>query len=127
MAELEAADDFVETMAWLSYLDECDERARFEFAGYGKRWSARRRAGLVGKPRPPAADQGEGRRPRSGSIVSAGSADSVTDLVPARATRAFEVRPRRSEGRIRGGTSIPKNARGARGHRAPIQQPRKHY
>lgn len=66
MAELDAADEFVETMAWLSYLDEVDEQARLNFAGFGKRWAARRKDGLVGKPHPAKPET----RTRSGTIGS---------------------------------------------------------
>ena len=51
---MEAAEDFVEQMAWLAYLDECDEEARNKpTAGRTKRWSVRRAEGLRGKPTPP--------------------------------------------------------------------------
>ena len=52
-AEMDAAEEFVEFMAWLSYLDECDEEARFTFCDIKKRWEARRAQGLVGKPHHP--------------------------------------------------------------------------
>jgi len=124
-AEMEAADDFVETMAWLSYLDECDEQARFNFAGCGRRWAARRRDGLLGKPHPPRQrhQDEDGGRSRSGTLTSAG--ELTTSLV-AYVPRMFEVKPRKFENRIHGG-GIPKNSRGLHGHRGLIQQPRKHY
>ena len=53
IAEMEAAEDFVEQMAWLAYLDECDEEARNKPINHTKRWSARRVEGLRGKPTPP--------------------------------------------------------------------------
>ena len=52
-AELEAVDDFVETMAALSLLEEREERARHEFNHIKKRWEVRRAEGLRGRPRPP--------------------------------------------------------------------------
>eukprot|EP00578_Thalassiosira_sp_NH16_P018481 CAMPEP_0181099222 /NCGR_PEP_ID=MMETSP1071-20121207/12545_1 /TAXON_ID=35127 /ORGANISM="Thalassiosira sp., Strain NH16" /LENGTH=188 /DNA_ID=CAMNT_0023181871 /DNA_START=198 /DNA_END=764 /DNA_ORIENTATION=+ len=133
VAEMEAAEDFVETMAWLSFLDECDEAARSSFSGYGKRWAARRRAGLVGKPHPPRAsrrrggddgsDDGIVGRARSGTVASAGE----TSLVPY-APRIFEARPRKVEGRMFGVGCVPKHSKGMRGHMGvPIHQPRKHY
>jgi hypothetical protein len=130
VAEMEAADDFVETMAWLSYLDECDEQARFNFAGLKKRWEARREAGLVGKPHPPRErhhddDNGMGRS-RSGTLTSTG--EMASSLVPY-APRIFEVKPRKVENRM-SAESVPKNVRGVHGHskgnRGLIQQPRKH-
>lgn len=130
---MEAADDFVEQMAWLSYLDECDEAARFNFVGFKKRWAARRAAGLVGKPRPArvrTSDDGSGSdvvmggRHRSGTFTSAGEmSTSIVPYVP----RIFEIKPRKARMGANGGGCAPKAARGAHGHRAPIQQPRKHY
>lgn len=132
VAEMEAAEDFVETMAWLSYLDECDEAARFTFAGYGKRWAARREAGLVGKPHPPRSrahnddDSSSGSlgRGRSGTVSSA--SEMETSLVPY-VPRTYEARPRKVENRMFGAGVIRKNSRGMHGHRALIHQPRKHY
>lgn len=133
VAEIEAAEDFVETMAWLSYIDECDEKARFSYQGYGKRWAARREDGLVGKPRPPrtqhsdqASDDGSYDmrmgRGRSGTIGSAGSESSLVPYAP----KVFEVKPRKAENSRMFG-SVPKNVRSMHGHRAVIHQPRKHY
>lgn len=119
-AELDAAADFVETMAWLSFLDECDERARFSFEGLGKRWSARRAAGLVGKPNP----MREGvTRTRSGTFT--GSLSDETDLVTY-APRKFEEKPRRI-GKMHGGQQYGHVARNVKtSHKKSlIQQPRK--
>eukprot|EP00574_Skeletonema_japonicum_P004641 CAMPEP_0201723698 /NCGR_PEP_ID=MMETSP0593-20130828/7650_1 /ASSEMBLY_ACC=CAM_ASM_000672 /TAXON_ID=267983 /ORGANISM="Skeletonema japonicum, Strain CCMP2506" /LENGTH=173 /DNA_ID=CAMNT_0048214829 /DNA_START=114 /DNA_END=635 /DNA_ORIENTATION=- len=122
-AELDAAEDFVETMAWLSFLDECDERARFSFEGLGKRWSARRAAGLIGKPNP----MREGvvvSRPRAGTFTTGGSSISETDLV-SYTPRKFEEKPRRF-GKMHGGQQyghVPRNVKTS--HSFNIQQPRK--
>lgn len=119
-AELDAAEDFVETMAWLSFLDECDERARFSFEGLGKRWSARRAVGLVGKPNP----MREGvTRTRSGT--SSGSLSDETDLV-SYTPRKFEEKPRRI-GKMYGGQQygyVPRNVKTSH-KKSLIQQPRK--
>lgn len=139
VAELEAAEDWVETLAWLAYLDECDEAARFSMAGFGKRWAARRKAGLIGKPHPARSvvrrhdtdsDSGDGsmvaagQRLRSGTITSWESSSALVPYVP----RIFEVRPRKVENRMFGAHECaPKNARMYGGRRAMIQQPRKHY
>lgn len=104
-------------MAWLSFLDECDERARFSFEGLGKRWSARRAAGLIGKPNP----MREGvTRTRSG-----GSLSDETDLV-SYAPRKFEEKPRRI-GKMHGGQQYGHVARNVKtSHKKSlIQQPRK--
>ena len=120
---MEAADDFVETMAWLSYLDECDEATRFNFDGLAKRWAARRREGLVGKPNPPR----ERRQDDDVSGTVTGDGEGTTTLV-AYAPRMFEMKPRKFEDRMNNGAgNIPKNTRGVHGHRAVIQQPRKFY
>ncbi len=120
---MEAADEFVETMAWLSYLDECEMAARSSFAGYNKRWAARREDGLVGRPYPPKARHQEG----GPHPVSATETESSTSLVMY-APRNFEMRPRKVESRVHGALSgTPKNAKGLHGHRGLIQQPRKHY
>lgn len=117
---MEAAEDFVETMAWLSYLDECDEAARFSFAGLGKRWAARREDGLIGKPHPPKAHHYHNHEAdRSVSVTSASSSEDLS-LVPY-TPRVFEVKPRKS--RMYGGNgSVPKN-----GHNGQVQQPRRQY
>jgi len=107
-------------MAWLSFLDECDERARFSFEGLGKRWSARRAAGLIGKPNP----MREGvTRTRSGTFT--GSLSDETDLV-SYAPRKFEEKPRRI-GKMHGGQQYGHVARNVKtSHKKSlIQQPRK--
>lgn len=119
-AELDAADDFVETMAWLSYLDECDERARFSYEGLGKRWSARRAAGLIGKPTP--MREGVQAKTRSGTFIGHAS---ETDLV-SYASRKFEEKPRKI-GKMYGGHQYARVARNVRTNHGfnVIQQPRK--
>jgi hypothetical protein len=53
-AELELADDFVEAMAMMDFLEELEERARTgDFVFFTKRWEARRAEGLKGRPHPP--------------------------------------------------------------------------
>lgn len=51
-AELDAVDEFVETMATLNFLEELEERARNDFTHVKKRWEARRSDGLKGRPHP---------------------------------------------------------------------------
>ncbi|KAL7558105.1 hypothetical protein ACA910_020054 [Epithemia clementina (nom. ined.)] len=51
-AELDAAMDFVEMMAALAFMEECEERARASFDHVKKRWESRRAEGLTGRPRP---------------------------------------------------------------------------
>ena len=128
VAELEAADEFVETMAWLSYLDECDEQARINFTGYKKRWSARREAGLIGKPNPSRDRHHEhDDSSRSGSLSSTGEMTSELVTSVPYVPRIFEVKPRKVENRNRMyGGSVPKNTRGVHGYGGLIQQPRKH-
>lgn len=123
-AEMEAADDFVEQMAWLSYLDECDEAARSSFSGFGKRWAARRRVGLI-KVHPPRqynADddsRGSGGRVRSVSVTET----ALVTYTP----RIFEVKPRKLTSHSLG---VPKNVKGMQhGHRGRYYSaaPRTHY
>ena len=94
-------------MAWLSYLDECDERARASFGAFAKRWSARRREGLTGRPRPPKA-----RRAGENEGHGAAGAGVLVSYGPC----AFEERPRKAERHWRA-TAVPKMARGAHGRR----------
>ena len=117
---MDAAEDFVETMAWLSYLDECDEKARFNFEGLQKRWAARR--GLIGTPNP--SREVLETRARSGTLTHV----SETDLV-AYTPRKFEEKPR---GKVLVGQQyghVPRNmittSRHRHGFHGPIQQPRK--
>lgn len=123
-AEMEAADDFVEQMAWLSYLDECDEAARSSFSGFGKRWAARRKVGLI-KVHPPRqynADddsRGSGGRVRSVSVTET----ALVTYTP----RIFEVKPRKLTSHSFG---VPKNVnKGMHGHRGRYYSavPRTHY
>ncbi len=109
---MDEAEDFVETMAWLSYLEECDERSR-NFEGLKKRWSARRAAGLIGKPNP--RKEVLVTRARSGTLTHV----SDTDLVPY-LSRKFE------DGQQYGHV-VPRNMKSNRrfGVQGPIQQPRK--
>jgi hypothetical protein len=51
-AELDAMEDFVETLAILQLLEEREERARNGFCHIKKRWEARRAQGLIGRPHP---------------------------------------------------------------------------
>jgi len=115
-AEIEAAEAFVETMAWLSYLDEEDEAARFSFAGIKKRWEARREDGLVGKPHP-AKSRHYHDDERSVSVTSAGSSES--SLIPF-TPRVFEAKPRKSRTHANG--SVPRNS-----CKGQMHQPRRQY
>lgn len=133
---MDAAEEYVETMAWLAYLDECEEEARTTFAGYKKRWSARRADGLLGKPHPPksktmTSDQDCHDGESSGSSL-AGSPNGETIMIVPYVKTNFEIRPRKVEGRMMygaggaGRSCVPKNAKmGLHGHRVLIQQPRK--
>lgn len=117
-AEMDEADDFVETMAWLSYLEECDERSR-NFEGLKKRWSARRADGLIGKPNP--RKEVLETRARSGTLTHV----SDTDLVPY-LSRKFKEKPR---GRMLVSQQyghVPRNMKSNRrfGVQGPIQQPK---
>jgi hypothetical protein len=49
-AELEAVQAFVEMMATLAFLEEHEEKARFSFDHFEKRWETRRSQGLLGRP-----------------------------------------------------------------------------
>jgi hypothetical protein len=131
---MDAAEEYVETMAWLAYLDECEEEARNSFAGYKKRWSARRTDGLLGKPHPPKAKMMTSDQACHDSSLSslAGSANGETSMVVPYVKTNFEIRPRKVEGRMMygaggaGRSCVPKNAKvGLHGHRGLIQQPRK--
>lgn len=111
-AELDAADEHVETMAWLAYLDERDERARLHFTDCQKRWATRRKDGLVGKPRPPKAHH----QADDEVDVGVASADGGTESLVSYRPHAFEVRPRKVEQRMYA-PRVPKNARAAHGRR----------
>jgi len=49
-AEMDAMDDFVNTMVDLSFLEDKEEKARSLTSHVGKRWESRREDGLRGKP-----------------------------------------------------------------------------
>ena len=116
---MDEAEDFVETMAWLSYLEECDERSR-NFEGLKKRWSKRRADGLIGKPNP--RKEVLVTRARSGTLTHV----SDTDLVPY-LSRKFEEKPRGRMFDSQQYGHVPRNMKSNRrfGAMGPIQQPRK--
>jgi hypothetical protein len=120
---MDAVDDFVETMAWLSYLDECEDRTRFNFEGLQKRWYVRRAAGLVGKPKP--TREVAETRARSGTMTHVSDADLISYT-----HRKFEEKPRKVGkvlgGQLYGHSHVPRNMKISRpGFQGPIQQPRK--
>ena len=122
---MEAAEDFVDQMAYISFIEEREGAARSSFAGFGKRWEARRQGGLIGKPHPPKVhhDDDSLSHGHSGSISSADEA-SLVKYAP----RHFEHTPRRAE-KNRMLFSSPKKVRGMHGHGGYSfsHQPRKHY
>ncbi len=131
---MEAAEEFVEFMAWLSFLDECDERARFSFSDIKKRWEARRAQGLVGKPHRVHNDARGGNTHNKGIIglmedFQELEKEQLVPFVP----RSYEDRPVNT-GKFGGSNKMvvmgknlgTKKSKGARGHATVIQQPRKH-
>lgn len=119
VAEIEAAEDFVEQLAYLDFQEEIEEAARTSFAGYGLRFAARRREGLV-RVRPARA---VGHRPRSGTVSSATEFES--DLVAYHHRRHQASTPIRLE-RTRG-CNVAKIVKSKSRRVNPIHQPRKHY
>ena len=127
VAEIEAVQDFVDLMAWLSFLDEHEESARTSFAGFPKRWECRRAAGLVGKPH-------AGRtKALAAAIAKAAAAHSgevnvkETDLIPF-VPKNYEVSSVTSykKNKVEFQKANPKNVKGMHGYGKPLQQPRKH-
>jgi len=112
---MEAAEDFVEQMAWISYLDEQEEQARTSFVGFGKRWESRRKAGLLNKPHQ-ARTHHDDDSYGSGSYGRLSSVDE-TALVTY-TPRVFEVKPKKQSRML---YSTPKHVKGA------IHQPRRQY
>ena len=112
---MEAAEDFVEQMAWISYLDEQEEQARTSFVGFGKRWESRRKAGLLNKPH-------QARTRRDDDSYSSGSygrLSSVDETALVTYTpRVFEVKPKKQSRML---YSAPKHVKGA------VHQPRRQY
>lgn len=50
-AELDAVDDFIATIVHLSFLEDDEEMTRNDFGhSFKKRWEARRKLGLIGRP-----------------------------------------------------------------------------
>ena len=126
VAEIEAAEAYVDLMAWLSFLDEHEESARLSFAGYKKRWESRRAAGLLGKPHSARATA------LAAVIAKAAAAHSgevnlkETDIVPF-SPKPYEVSSATGYKKAKEFAKVhPKNFKGVHGHGNPIQQPRKH-
>jgi hypothetical protein len=124
-AELEAVENFIDILATLSLLEEREEAARESFVGVHKRWSARRKDGLINHPRSPKhivrhVDHGKLSNPIK-----------ATDLVPydhmahSMAMASLESRER-SRGNVenRAATRSHKNA--GKMQRTTVHQPRKH-
>jgi len=121
VAEIEAAEEFVETMAWLSFLDECEEKFRTNFDGLKKRWATRREEGLVGKPHPVKQIHNEPRA-RSGTVVD----PSETNLVPLmNVPRPYELSRPVNRNLSKKADSRIKKIKGVHGRSIQIQQPRK--
>lgn len=127
VAEIEAVQDFVDLMAWLSFLDENEESARTSFAGFSKRWESRRAAGLVGKPH-------AGRSTALAAVIAKAAAAhsgevniKETDLVPF-VQKSYEVKPitncKKNKAEFQ--KANPKNVKAIHGYGKPLQQPRKH-
>lgn len=128
VAEIEAAEAYVDLMAWLAFLDECEESARSTFAGYKKRWESRRAAGLVGKPHTARALRNDALATviAKAAAAHAGSVNvkETALIVP----KAYEVRPMTNykQGKAEFQKVNPKSIKVVHGHGNPIQQPRKH-
>jgi len=124
-AEIEAVETFVGIMAYLSMLEEKEERARSSFCHIQKRWEARREDGLVSKPR---------QAKHSVEIVDhnkhvAGKTLTTTDLVSLTHSldRALAAKDLQSRSRSREEFRRVNNKKGGKmnGQRIPVHQPRK--
>ena len=83
-----------------------------------KRWSARRAAGLIGKPNPASSVE---TRTRSGTLINRSDETDLVTYTP----RKFEEKPRKM-GKMHGGQyPVPRNVKTTHGFRPNIQQPRK--
>ena len=128
VAEIEAVQDFVDLMSWLSFLDEHEESSHASFAGLTKRWESRRSAGLVGKPR-------AARNKALATVISKAAAAhsgavnlKETDLVSF-VPKTYEVTSSVVANQKKKDFQMkvnPKNVKGVHGYKTPIQQPRKH-
>lgn len=127
VAEIEAVQDFVDLMAWLSFLDEHEESARTSFAGFSKRWECRRAAGLVGKPHALKSKALEAVIAKAAAAHSGAVNVKETDLVPF-VPRSYEVTSAvyHKKNKTEFQKMNPKNVKGMHGYGNPIQQPRKH-
>ena len=120
MAEIEAAEEFVEQLAYLDFQEEIEEAARTSFAGYGLRFAARRREGLV-RVRPARTEE---HRSRSGTAVSSAS-EFESDLVSYHHRKHQASTPFRLEKNR--GCNVTKIVKSRNRSVNPIHQPRKHY
>jgi len=124
-AELDAAQDFVMTMAFLGLMEEEEEMSRLDYSfARAKRWSVRREIGLKGRPQP--------ARPRSrlGRDRSTSSAESETTIVPY--DSAAHSYPSNYDSRVRArliarsNRQVTRCGKAMHGHSShSIQQPRK--
>ena len=112
---MEAAEDFVEQMAWISYLDEQEEEARNNFAGFGKRWESRRKAGLINRPH-------QARTHRDDDSYGSGSHGRLSSVdetaLVTYTSRVFEVKPKKQSRMLY--SVPPKHVKG-------VHQPRRQY
>lgn len=121
-AELEAVETFVDILATLAVLEDREEKARSSFCHVTKRWEARRKDSLVGKPR------------QAKHLVNLVDHDNVgrplrsSDLVPfSHANRALAVELVQSRQRSRDEFRRSNGRGDKRAHHQPrpLQQPRK--
>ena len=117
-AELDAVDDFIDTLVDLSFLEDREERSRNTFDFVQKRWEARRGEGLKGKPHPARSILIDlhSRSANARHTTTLTKMNNVGKLPK----EYLETRPRTKYAGKHIRTS------GLKGYQKPIQQPRKH-
>jgi len=124
-AELDAVDEFLRTMVYLSYLEEREEKARNGFSHVKKRWESRRQQGLIGKPRQvdmrPVTHGASMLRSNEKTIVKFGN--HITKLPFS--DHEIQLREKSFPKYQSTPKSTPRRSRGLHGNLRQIQQPRK--
>lgn len=118
IAEIEAAEIFVEVMAHLSLLEEKEEQARLNFGHIKKRWEKRREEGLRGRPKPAS----NVSKPIHTTALTNKDEKSLVAFHHFRAEKDQKTKINE----LKKFAITPKRIKGMHGFSKTIQQPRKH-
>jgi len=124
-AELEAVENFIDILATLSLMEEREEAARESFVGVHKRWSARRKDGLISHPRSPKHSVHHVDHGKLSNPIKASDLVPYDHMAHSMAMVSLESRER-ARGKVESRAVSRSNKNAGKMLRKPVQQPRKH-